>query len=170
MVTINNIIRNLISKSALQLFSLLRASNYHYKNGPVIVDNITIKKIHKGIFIIVIIHSKLKRWVINIYFIIGYSTVKIWRVSDQCWCYYNFRNIKQQKLHLLIFYIKCGSVVWEHILSAHGEATAENGESLGNFFWFLSVFTIIIMSSWKSGCGDGVPTLNMFMIFMNKNK
>ena len=50
-------------------------------------------------------------WVIYIYFIIDYSTVKIERMSDQYGFYYNFREIEQQKLHLLLLYIKCVSVV-----------------------------------------------------------
>ena len=51
----------LISKIALVLFSLLLASNYHYNKGPVIVDNITIKMIHGGLLLIVIIHSKFAK-------------------------------------------------------------------------------------------------------------
>ena len=37
---------DLISRSALVGFSLLRASNYYYRKGPVIVDNLTILTIH----------------------------------------------------------------------------------------------------------------------------
>ena len=67
-------------------------------------------------------------------FIIGYSTVKIERVSDQYFIYYSFYEIEQQKLHHLILYIKCVSVTLENVVSAHGAAMALNRESLGIFF------------------------------------
>ena len=61
---------------------------------------------------------------IDIDFIIGYSTVKIERVSHQYLFYYNFREIEQQNMHLLIFHIVFLGVVWEHVVSDHGAATA----------------------------------------------
>ena len=70
---------------------------------------------------------------IDIDFIIGYSTVKLKRVSDRYLFYYNFHDIEQQKLHHILLYIKCVSVVWEHVVSAHGAATALNRGSLGIF-------------------------------------
>ena len=73
---------DIIPRSALVVFSLLRAINYHYNKRPVIVDNIMIKTIHGGILLIVIIQPKFQRLVIDIYFIIDYSTVKIERASD----------------------------------------------------------------------------------------
>ena len=97
-----------------------------YRKESVIVDNLTIVTIHWVLVFILILYSKFQRWVIDIDFIIGYSTVKIERVSDQYWFYYNFHEIEQQSIHLLILYIKCVSVVWEHFLSAHGAATALN--------------------------------------------
>ena len=77
---------------------------------------------------------------IDIDFIIGYSTVNIDRVSGRYLFYYNFCEIGQLKLHLLLFYIKCVSVIWEHIVSTHGATTAKNGESLGNLFLFSLCF------------------------------
>ena len=61
---------------------------------------------------------------IDIYFIIGYYTVKTERVSDQYLFYYNSREIEQRKLHIMILYIRCVRVVWEHVVSSHEEATA----------------------------------------------
>ena len=63
---------------------------------------------------------------IDIVFIIGYSTVKIERVSDRYWFNYNFCEIEQQKLHNLLLYIKHMSVFWENVVSAHGAAMALN--------------------------------------------
>ena len=40
---------------------------------------------------------------IGIDFVIGYSTVKIDRVSDQYLFYYNLRGIEQRILHILLF-------------------------------------------------------------------
>ena len=37
------------------------------------------------------------------------------------------------------------------------------------FVWFLSVFIIIIFSYCVKVCGGGIPTMNIFMIFMNRN-
>ena len=62
---------------------------------------------------------------------IGYSTVKIKTVSDRYWLYYNLRVIEQLKLYNLLFYINCLSVVWKHVASDHGSATALNREFLG---------------------------------------
>ena len=82
---------------------------------------------------------------IYIDFIIGYSTVKIERVSDQYLFYYNIRDIEQRNLHLMLLYIKCVSVVWDHVVSDHGAATALNRESPGIF---LCLFVYIdFMSS-----------------------
>ena len=67
--------------------------------------------------------TKVSDWY---YFIIGYSIVKIERVSDRYLFYYHLRDIEQQKIHLLLFYIKCMSVVWEHVVSDHGTAMALN--------------------------------------------
>ena len=47
-----------ISKSALVLFSLLCAINYHYNKGPVKVESIKCKTIHIGLLLIVILLSK----------------------------------------------------------------------------------------------------------------
>ena len=46
------LIVDIISKSALLLFSLLCAIKYHYNKGPVIVENITILTIHGVLFCI----------------------------------------------------------------------------------------------------------------------
>ena len=46
---------DIIPISTLVLFSMLRASNYDYNKGPVIVDNITAKTIHGGLLLIVIL-------------------------------------------------------------------------------------------------------------------
>ena len=84
------------------MFSLLRASNYHYNKKPVIVDNITILKIHVGLFFIIILQSKLLRWVINIVFISiqlivlknGYNVplyIELWWYSY--FCYLEYWNI-----------------------------------------------------------------------------
>ena len=87
---------------------------------------------------------------IDIYFITGYSTVKIERVSDWYWFYYNFREIEQKNLHILLFYIKFVSVFWEKVVSAHGSATALKREFLG-FFLFLFVYINLMSScSWRS--------------------
>ena len=74
----------MISRTALVVFSMLRAINYHYLKGHVIVDNITIKKYTEKYFsllfysknckgewlrlilLLVIIQWKLRGWVINI--------------------------------------------------------------------------------------------------------
>ena len=117
---------DLVLRSALVGFSLLRDIYYYNRKGPVIYENITILTIHRGLFLIFTLQSKSQRWVISIDFNIGYSTVKTERVSDRYWFYYNFRKIEQQKLHHLLLYIKCVSVVWEHFVSAHGEYTAFN--------------------------------------------
>ena len=82
---------------------------------------------------------------IDIGFIIGYSTVKIERVSDRYRFYHNFHEIEQQKIHCLLFYTKCASVVWEHVVSDHGAATEFNRESIG-FFLFLFVYNNFMYS------------------------
>ena len=77
---------------------------------------------------------------IDIDFIICYSTVKIERVSD----------LEQQKLHIMILYIECMSVVWEHVVLDHGADTALNKEFLG-IFLFLFVYNNVMSScSWKA--------------------
>ena len=81
---------------------------------------------------------------IDIDFIIGYSTVKIERVSDRYLFSYNFREIEEQKLHLLLFYIKCVSDFWEHVVSAHGAATALNRELPGIFCFYLFTLNLCL--------------------------
>ena len=88
-----------------------------------------------------------QRWVIDIDFIIDYSTVKIDRVSDRCWFYYNFREIEQRNLHHLLLYIKCVSVVWEYVVSAHGATTSLKGEPLGFFCFHLFIYKL---TQWES--------------------
>ena len=85
---------DIISRNALIGFSLLHASYYYNRKGPVIVDNLMIIIIHRGLFIIIILHSKCAKVMIDIYFIIGYSTVKIERISDQYLFYYNCSDIE----------------------------------------------------------------------------
>ena len=46
---------DIISRSALVGFSILRASNNYYNKGPFIVDNLPILTIHGGLFLIVIL-------------------------------------------------------------------------------------------------------------------
>ena len=77
---------------------------------------------------------------IDIDFIICYSTVKFDRVSDRYLFYYNYRDIEKQKLHLLLLYLKCVSVFWDHIVSAHGSDTALNREFLGIFLFYLCLY------------------------------
>ena len=55
------------------LFSLLRATNYHYNKGPIIVENITILMICVGLLCIIFLQSISLRWVINIVFIYIYD-------------------------------------------------------------------------------------------------
>ena len=57
---------DLISKTALVLFSLLCAINYHYKKGSLKVEFIKCKKIHSRLLFIVVLQSKLCQWVIKI--------------------------------------------------------------------------------------------------------
>ena len=121
------------------------ARYYYIRKGPFIFYNIKILTRHGGLFLIVILYSKLQRWVIDIGFIIGYYTVKIERVSDRYLFYYNFLEIEEQKLHLLLLYIKCMSVVWERVVSAHGASTALNRELL-SIFLFLFVYINFIYS------------------------
>ena len=97
--------------------------------------------------LIVIIQSKSQRLVIDINFIISYSTVKMDRVSDQYQFYYNLCDIEQQNLHIMLLYIKLLSVVWEHVVSDHGAAIDLNREFLG-IFLFLFVY-INFMSSFS---------------------
>ena len=66
---------DIISRSALAVFSLFLASNYHYNMGPIIVDNITILTIHGGIFCIIFLQLILIRWDINIILISIYNIV-----------------------------------------------------------------------------------------------
>ena len=68
-------ILDIISRSALVLFSLLRASNYHYSKGHVIVDNIDILTIHGGLSCIIFLQSIFLRRVINVDFISIYDIV-----------------------------------------------------------------------------------------------
>ena len=138
------LIIDIILKSALVGFSLLRASDYYYKKWKVTVDNFTIITIHRGILIIVIAQSNFARMIYWYVFIIGYSTVKIERVNDRYWFYYNFRDIELRKLHLLLLHIKCVSVFWKHVVSDHEAATAINRESL-ELFIYLSVFVFICL-------------------------
>ena len=44
---------DLILRSALVLFSLLREINYHYNKVPIIFENLTILTIHGGLFYII---------------------------------------------------------------------------------------------------------------------
>ena len=81
---------------------------------------------------------------INIYFNIAYYTLKIEIVSAQYCFYYNFCEIEQKKLHLLILYIKCVSVFWYHVVSVHGAATTLNRKSL-SIFLFLFVYIIFCL-------------------------
>ena len=48
------------------LFSMLRASNYHYNKGPLKVQFIKCKTIHSGFLLIPVIHSILLGYVIEI--------------------------------------------------------------------------------------------------------
>ena len=137
------LIIDIILKSALVGFSLLRASDYYYKKWKVTVDNFTIITIHRGLLIIVIAQSNFARMSYWYLFIIGYSTVKIERVSDRYWFYYNFRDIELRKLHLLVLHIKCVSVFWKHVVSDHEAATDFTRQSLGMFLCF-SLFILIL--------------------------
>ena len=76
---------------------------------------------------------------VDIDFIIGYSTMKSKRLSDPYWFYYHLREIEKQKINDLLLYIKCVSVFLEHAVSVHGAATAINREYLG-IFLFLFVY------------------------------
>ena len=133
-------------RSALVGFSLLSASYYYNRKGPVIYDNLTTLTIHRGVLIIFTLQPKSQRGVIDIDFIIGYSAVKIERVSDIYSFYYNYRKIEQWKLHHLLLYIKCVSVVWEHVVSAHGADTALNRESPGIYFCLFLFILILCIS------------------------
>ena len=120
------------------------------RKGPFKFENITIVTIHGGLVLIVIIQSKPQGWVIDIDFIIGYYTVKIERVSDRYWFYYNLCEIEQQKLYHLLLYIKCVSVVWDHIVSDHGATTALNKETFGIFLFLIVYNNSMSYCSWKS--------------------
>ena len=70
-------------------FILLHYIYYYNRKGTVIVENLTILTIHRGILIIVALQSKSHRLVVDNGFIIGYYTVKFDRVSDRYLFYYN---------------------------------------------------------------------------------
>ena len=108
------------------------------------------KNIHKGLLFIVILQSKSRILLIDIDFIIGYSTVKIERLSDWYWFYYNFREIEQQKVHHQLLYIKCVSVVWEHVVLTHGASTAFIRESLRIFFVYFCLYSFYVFPFMKS--------------------
>ena len=76
---------DIISKSALVLFSLLCASNYHYNKGPVIVDNIT---------------NPHNKWRILLYYL---STVNIAAVSDQYWFYLYLRDCSENRQNVPLY-------------------------------------------------------------------
>ena len=67
------LIIDLILRSVLVVFSLLHGSNYHYKKVPVIVDNLKILTIHRGLFCFICLQSIELRWDINIIFIFIYK-------------------------------------------------------------------------------------------------
>ena len=55
-----------IFRSALVLLSLLRASKYHYYNGPLKVEFFKCKTIHSILFCISVLQSISLRWFVNI--------------------------------------------------------------------------------------------------------
>ena len=56
---------DLISKSALVLFSILCAINYHYNNVPLKVEFFKCKMIHNRLLLIAVLQKILLQWVIN---------------------------------------------------------------------------------------------------------
>ena len=56
------LIVDIILRIALIVFSVLRERSYHYKKEPVIVDNITILTIHRGLLCIIFLESISLRW------------------------------------------------------------------------------------------------------------
>ena len=61
-----SLIVDFISKSAMVLFIMLRASYYNYNKGPLKVELILCKTIHSGLLLIVVLHLISLRWVIKI--------------------------------------------------------------------------------------------------------
>ena len=57
---------DLTSKLTLALFSLSRASSYNYNKGPINVEFIKCKTIHRGLLLIFVLRSISLRWVIKI--------------------------------------------------------------------------------------------------------
>ena len=67
-----------ICKSALVLFSLIRACNYQYTKGPLKFEFIKFKRIHIELLLIAVIHSILLQLVIKtflIYIITRYTWI-----------------------------------------------------------------------------------------------
>ena len=100
------LIIDLISRSALVVFILVRARSYYYKKGPVIVDNITILMIHGGLFCINFLYSILLRWEININFISIYDIFL--KMAKTFHCILNYNNI----LIFVIFQIEISSIIF----------------------------------------------------------
>ena len=67
---------DIILRSALVGFSLLRASNYYYRKGQVIVDNLTIFTIHGRLLCITLLQSISLKWEINIFISINDIVLK----------------------------------------------------------------------------------------------
>ena len=104
------LIVDIIPRSVLVLFSLLRAINYHCNKGPVIVYNIKILTIYGGLFCIIFIQSIQLGQVINIGFI-SISNI-FWKIDIMYHCILNYNDI----FIFVIFQIKISSIIFSQIL------------------------------------------------------
>ena len=93
------LIADLISKSALVLFILLYAKNYHYSKGPLNVEFIRCKTIHSGLLIIFLLQSISLHLVITIIFI--FIFVRPEKNYIMCYC----KSTHNYYLILYMFYI-----------------------------------------------------------------
>ena len=101
------LIVNLISRSAPLVFSLLRAINYHYNKGPVIVDNITILTIHQGLLCIIFLQSIFLGWEINFFSIYNLVLKNVQKIDHFILTYNNI-------LIFVIFQIEVSSIIFCH--------------------------------------------------------
>ena len=63
---------DIISKSALVLFTILSASRNHFQKHPIIFDHIKCKTIHRGLLVILILQSNFIWLLIDINFMITF--------------------------------------------------------------------------------------------------
>ena len=107
------LIFDIISKSVLVLFSLLRGRNYHYNKGPLKFEFIKCKTIHRRLLLIVVLQSISLRRVIEIVLFL-FSWDRTTKRYIMCYCTFTYND----SIILDMFLLNChGTLIFSQILN-----------------------------------------------------